>query len=183
MDNLIAQFEAATEGTREMDARLQADHYGEEFEKLNDTGPDFNSHDPLSVVWIAKNGRRYTCWAHMAFTRSIDAALTLLPATATNRHLYSFGGHGRDDVKGDCWGFQCHDRAQLMGVERAERQVKNLKPSFEVDGLPMVILRKAIAEHFCEFSSTHAATAALAICITALKVRSGHITDDDLWPR
>jgi len=80
IDNLIKRLETATEGSAELDARLQAAEYDEVFVKLDDS-PRGRSHprDDLSVCWIAENGRRYTCWRNKAYTRSLDAALTLVP--------------------------------------------------------------------------------------------------------
>lgn len=116
------------------------------------------------------------------FTTSFSCAYALLPQSVTNFYLFSFGGHGRDDKEGDCWGCAVHDRAQLVGEERAQRTIKRLNRSFKVDMPPSILYGLAIAEQFCEFSLTHAATPALAICGVALKVRIGRTTDDDLWP-
>jgi hypothetical protein len=90
--DLIARLEAAFEGGPELDARLQALEHGEEFDRLND--PAFNSHDAFSTVWIAKSGKRYTCWGNKAYTRSHDAAISLIPA----EFFYAFAaGRTRPD--------------------------------------------------------------------------------------
>lgn len=112
-------------------------------------------------------------------TASVDAALALLPAGACNIDLFSFGGGGRDDLpKGaTCWGFKFHDQDQLVGIDRAKAEVKRLKKDsgalFKVAGAPKMVLERAIAEQFMEFSSSHTANAALAICAAALRARSG----------
>jgi hypothetical protein len=115
------------------------------------------------------------------FTTSFSAACRLLPPTTTNFHLFSFGGHGRSDVDADCWGCHVHDRAQLVGKERAKHQVKRLSVSFTISQGPKILLEKAIAEQFCDFGSTHLASAPLAVCVVALKVRIGLMVDDELW--
>ena len=74
---LIARLEAATEGSRELDARVYCERLGIEFDKMND--PASNSNDPLSFIFHVKGGQRYTCWGQDAVTRSLDAALTLVP--------------------------------------------------------------------------------------------------------
>jgi hypothetical protein len=120
-----------------------------------------------------------------AYTTSFEAAFSLLPTTVTNFHLFSFGGSGRyesDDLRGGSWGCKVHDRDQLVGSERAKHSVKRLQIPFALDGALNVTLERAIAEHFCEFSVTRAATPCLVICIIALKVRIGQTTDDDIWP-
>jgi hypothetical protein len=167
MNALIAKLEAAVGGSVDLDVEI-ARALGWQCWTLIP-----NDDNWYGLNWGDENNNPKGDAPSWHLTTSIDAALQLLPSTATNKHLFSYGDHGRNDIEGDCWGFQCHDRAQLMGEEHADRHVKNLKISF-------VVLRKSI--HYCEFSSRHAATAALAICITALKVRSGRITDDDLWP-
>jgi hypothetical protein len=118
----------------------------------------------------------------MPYSLSIDSALKLLPKSVTNMHLLAFGGHGRKDVKGDCWAFQIHDTDQLVGKERAARHIKCLRLPFEIGQQPMIVLEKAIADRFCEFGASHIATPAMAICVTALKCKIGRTTDDDLWP-
>lgn len=152
---IIARLEAATEGSRELNLLVNHDVTG----------------TPL------KN-----CGNATRYTESTDHARTLFPKSVTNFHLFSFGGHGRKDVAGDCWGCQVHDMAQLIGAARAARRVKRLKIPFEVLAQPRVVLERAIAEQFCDFGTTHAATPALAVCITALKVLCGRTVDDDLWP-
>lgn len=115
------------------------------------------------------------------YTTSFSAARSLLPASITNFVLFSFGGGGRNDIIGDCWGCKVHDRAQLVGAERAQRNVRHLYLPSGLDKEPTTMLEHAIAEHFCEFSVTHAATPCLAICGVAIKVRIGQTIDDDLW--
>ncbi len=114
------------------------------------------------------------------YTTDFEAAYSLLPASVTNFHLFTFIGHGRDDVPGECWGCQVHDRAQLIGAERASRGVKRLRLPRMNQPLRIEV-ESAIAEQFCEFDATHVATAPLAVCVVALKVIIGRSSDDDLW--
>lgn len=115
------------------------------------------------------------------FTTSFEQAYGLLPISVTNFNLFSFGV--RDGAIGDgWWGCRVHDQAQLIGAERAQRLTKRLKLPLRLGGEPQVFLERAIAQQYCEFSTTHTATAVLAICTVALKVRIGRTTDDDLWP-
>lgn len=108
------------------------------------------------------------------FTRSIDAAMTLLPWSATNHDLFSFGGHGRKDIGERAWGFRFHDMEQLVGAERAKKQVARLRKDaglFKLRGAPVKIMELAIAEQFMEFSGTHTPNPAIAICIAAVRAR------------
>jgi hypothetical protein len=116
--------------------------------------------------------------APACYTTSFCAARSLLPTSVTNFSLFSFGY--RNDERGDYWGCRVHDRAQLVGIERAKRGVKSLQLPITLGEEPRVLLERAIAERFCEFSVTHAATPFLAICIISLKIRIGKTTDDDL---
>lgn len=74
--DLIQRLEAAQGPDRELDARIYCVVEGLEFDRL--AFPDHNSHDEHSFCFFTKDGRRFTCWANSACTRSVDAALTLL---------------------------------------------------------------------------------------------------------
>lgn len=114
------------------------------------------------------------------YTASVDAAMTLLPPRACNIDLFSFGGGGREDLPrgATCWGFKFHDQDQLVGIERAKAEVQRLRKDsgglFKVSGAPKMVMERAIAENFMEFSSSHAANAALAICAAALRAAHQH---------
>jgi hypothetical protein len=105
-----------------------------------------------------------------AYTASVDDALSLLPKTAVNIDLFSYGS-GK-------WGCSFMDTAQLMGKRAAKEQIARLRKGAAFGrtfrGPPRVELEKAIAEHFVEFFCRDAATAALALCAAALRARATH---------
>ena len=110
------------------------------------------------------------------YTTSLDAALTLVPETACNHQLFSFGGHGVeiDGFPKMAWGFGFADTAQLMGERAAKEEIERMICAVgwgDFAGPPRVKMEKAIAEHFIEFNCRCAATPALALCIAALKAR------------
>lgn len=108
-----------------------------------------------------------------AYTCSVDAAMSLLPPTAVNHNLFSFGGHGEKHITGHAWAFQFHDTAQLVGAERAKAEVKRLRmgaaSGSTLRTVPKEIFEKAIAQQFMQFYASHAANPAIAVCIAALK--------------
>jgi len=112
---------------------------------------------------------------HYLWTSSLDAAMTLLPKTATNHHLISFVGHGRKEVATDhCWAFSFSDTEMLMGKRAATEQIARMEADYPAifgrseAKAPMLKMERAIAEHFMVFNATHAATPALAVCEAAL---------------
>lgn len=96
---IIARLEAASEGSHELDAHIQAIEHNETFVKLDD-GPCGETHalDQLSVCWLSASGRRYTCWGNKAYTRSLDAALTLVPEDAVWHVMTDYGDLNRAKV-------------------------------------------------------------------------------------
>lgn len=105
-------------------------------------------------------------------TRSLDDALALLPSTACNHQLFSFGGERE-------WGFGFADTAQLMGERAATEEIERMRTPTGglghalLAGPARVYLAKAIADHFIEFNCPRAASHALAVCVTALKSKEG----------
>ena len=167
MDTLIAELEAATEGSRELDGKIA-----------------------LSLGWV----KHHAGWAHWTtpeglenrhvpfFSQSLDAALTLLPDTACNHKLFSFGGHGVeiDGFPKTAWGFGFSDTAQLMGERAAKEEIERMTHMSgwgDFSGPPRIKMEKAIAEHFIEFNCRCAATPALAVCISALRARQAKAED------
>jgi hypothetical protein len=115
------------------------------------------------------------------YTTSFSAAYSLFPASVVNFNLFSFGGQRNEkDLRDAYWGCRVHDCAQLVGSERAKRNVKSLILPMRLGKEPRIMLEKAIAERFCEFSITHVATPFLTICGVAIKVRIGQTMDDEL---
>lgn len=73
---LIEALREAKEGSRELDARIYSAIHGRQFERMDDR--DTNIIDPLSYCFWA-DGKRHTVWAVAAYSRSLDAAPTLVP--------------------------------------------------------------------------------------------------------
>ena len=166
MQTLIAELEVATEGSRELDRRV-----------LLASGWRIDA----DGYWWARNGNlgfhgRKEIHLLPQPTTSLDAALTLLPDTACNHHLFSFGGHGVE-ISGfpeTAWGFGFSDTAQLMGERAAKEKIERMSHLLgwgDFSGPPWITMEKAIAEHFIEFNCPCAATPALAVCIAAHKAR------------
>jgi hypothetical protein len=113
------------------------------------------------------------------YTTSFSAAYSLFPASVVNFSLFSFGQRNEKDLRDRYWGCRVHDCAQLVGIERAKHHVKSLQLPIMLGKEPRIMLEKAFAERFCEFSMTHVATPFLTICGVAIKVRIGQTMDDD----
>jgi hypothetical protein len=111
-----------------------------------------------------------------SYTTLLDEAMSLLPETSVNHSLFSFIGHGVAHIGKFAWGFRFNDTTKLVGEERAKHQVKEIQllipygDSSEFSSVKTVMV-KAIAERYREFSCTHAATPALAICAAAIRSR------------
>ncbi len=101
------------------------------------------------------------------YTSSVDTAMTLLPATAVNIDMFS---HTRDGGNG-VWSCKFLDKAQKMGERAATEEIARLRRSSKVfEGLrgeALVVMEKAIAEHYLEFYATER-TLPLAIIAAAL---------------
>lgn len=155
MLDLIEMLQKAKRGGVELDARIACQQ---------NNWPVPRGTPNWTMLGQAQGARRWT--------ESLDLALELLPCSAVNHHLFSFGGHGRNEVKGLCWGFKFHDTARLVGEEAAKQEVRRLLVGTSIDSIPHVVLERAIAEQYREFSSTHAASPALAVCLAAARHRA-----------
>jgi hypothetical protein len=211
MNTLIAELEAATEGSRELDGRIheaigwvRLDTYDEcsqftpgarwvggaeyyesmiryyfppdlrqQWEEMyrDETGedpPKWNEEKAKDWWMSDPHDEQYPS----DYTNSLDAALTLMPDTAINFHLFSFIGHGVAEFGKTAWGFGFADTAQLMGARAAKEDIERMKHAVgwgEFVGPPVIKMEKAIAGHFIEFNCQCAATPALALCIAALR--------------
>jgi len=168
MKALIAELERATEGLRELDCAIQEHDY-----RTGDINPS-RYVNGMGPFWKNKYNDN---WFEVArYTTSLDAALTLVPDTACNHHLFSFKGHGIE-ISGfpkTAWAFGFCDTAQLMGERAAKEKIERMihLPGWgDFSGPPRVKMEKAIAEHFIEFNCQCAATPALAVCPAALRAR------------
>ena len=122
---LIEELEAATEGSRELDARIAQAAY-----------PDLRQ---------GGGGLWYLHDVHVRiepYTTSIDSALTLVPA-------------------GWLWGLHLNDIRDIFG-----------------GGLTQAFVREASDDRAAAYHHAEAASAALALCIAALKARE-QINDAD----
>lgn len=165
MNKLIERLERATGPDRELDGDIAI-----AIGKLGKLATVVTANDESDVFSI-----NYAA----AYTSSIDAALKLLPGSACNHDLYSFGGHGRGDIGSTAWGFNFHDMAQLVGKARAKKRIARMRKDSalmgKLRGPPVEMMEQAIAEQFMEFTGTHAATPAIALCIAALKARAASV--------
>jgi hypothetical protein len=174
MTDLITELEAATEGSRELD-EVVALAFGWRFCDKTLT------HKGVDRCWFEPDNTPYISVCPPTFTTSLDAALTLVPSTATNFHLFSFIGHGVDEFGKTAWGFGFMDTAQLVGEHAAKKEIERMKRDVgwgDFAGPPLVKMEKAIAEHFIEFNCPCAATRALAVCVAALKARVIDVTGE-----
>lgn len=168
--DLAERCERATGADRELDAQIAA--------TLRICSKEWKWADGYPA-WEGRNdGRVYLenggpSFSAPAYTASLDAAMSLVPATSCNLLIMQFG-------RG--WRVTFHDTAQKMGARAATEQIERLRQSFgtgyQLAGEPARIMEKAIAEHWLEFHCPCAATPALALCAAALRARASLVQEE-----